>query len=95
MVIERKFPQDVIDWVKAVQQGMQKASDNRDSRYKHIDSSTPEEEIENHEVDNPVKGQILFLTNINCGSACLDFSNVMLSLENVTQIGQSSSNSRV
>ena len=88
MVIERKFPQDVIDWVKAVQQGMQKASANGDSLYKHIDSNPPEEVIENHEVHNLVKGQILFLTNINCGSACLDFSDVMLSLENVTQIGQ-------
>ncbi len=39
-------------------------------------------------VANPVASSVFFLTNISCGSACLDFADLVLSLENVTQIGQ-------
>jgi len=40
---------------------------------------------------NPVKGRVFFLTDRSCGSACLDFADLMRQLPGVTQVGQPTS----
>jgi hypothetical protein len=36
---------------------------------------------------NPISGRVLLLTDSGCGSACLDFADVVLRLPGVAQIG--------
>lgn len=88
LVVERNFPKEVVDMFLGVQKGMIEAAESGEAMYRQVDDAEDTANSRLGAVENPVEGQVYFLTNINCGSACLDFADVMLSLANVTQVGQ-------
>ena len=88
VIAERDFPREVVNMFLGVQEGMIEAAELGETMYRQEESGGDTGDSPTEPVENPVQGQVYFLTNISCGSACLDFADVMLSLENVTQIGQ-------
>jgi hypothetical protein len=83
VVKERKFPAEVLDLFTGVRSGMKDALAAGRAMYRQAPEAG-----ESAGKAKSAAGSVFFLTNISCGSACLDFADLMLSLENVIQIGQ-------
>lgn len=75
-----------VEYVLPVKEGMKEALAKGEPFYRQEGSDDDEGEVESP-VSNPVQGKVYFLTHGYCASACLDFADLMLSLENVTHIG--------
>lgn len=79
-------------YFEAVVAGLRQALEHGEGLYEHHweDEATPEDAV--GEAAEPLfNGQLYFLTDSACGSACLDFADVVLQLPNMTHVGHPTS----
>ncbi|MBX2814237.1 MAG: hypothetical protein KTR25_20680 [Myxococcales bacterium] len=82
-MLEDQGADDVLPGVRLVAEGLASASENQD--YHRVSDIAPSDTVAI--IVNPVRASVLLLTHGYCASACLDFVDQMVALENVTHIG--------
>lgn len=76
-------------WIKSVLEGLSAAIDKGDPTWVQVNA--PQATSDARRPPNPVQGEVLFLTDGLCMSACLDFADRILGMPGVRHVGQETS----